>query len=102
MVDQVDVDGSGSIEFLEFLLLMGRMIKDIPNDNDLRDIFVGENNVVGEIQNMLTAAVFDKDRGGFVSSTELKYVMSQLGVNFTDEELQEMIVEVSDDVIINE
>ena len=102
MVDQVDVDGSGSIEFLEFLLLMGRMIKDIPNDNDLRDIFVGENNNrVGEILNMYTAAVFDKDRGGFVSSTELKYVMSQLGVNFTDEELQEMIVEVGDDVVIN-
>ena len=42
MVDQVDADGSGSIEFLEFLLLMGRMIKDIPSDNDLRDIFVGK------------------------------------------------------------
>ena len=51
MVDQVDVDGSGSIEFLEFLLLMGRMIKDIPSDNDLRDVFVGENNSVEKILN---------------------------------------------------
>ena len=32
---------------------------------------------------------------GFVSSSELKYVMSQLGVNFTDEEIIEMIIEVN-------
>ena len=39
-------------------------------------------------------AVFDKDMSGFVSSSELKYVMSHLGVNFTDEELLEMMIEV--------
>ena len=32
---------------------------------------------------------------GFVSRTELKYVMSHLGVNLTDQELTEMIIEVS-------
>ncbi len=40
-------------------------------------------------------AVFDKDMSGFVSSSELKYVMSQLGVNFSDEEIIEMIIEVT-------
>jgi Ca2+-binding EF-hand superfamily protein len=40
--------------------------------------------------------VFDKDMSGFVSSSELKYVMSHLGVNFTDEELLEMMIEVSE------
>ena len=38
--------------------------------------------------------VFDKDMSGFVSSSELKFVMSNLGVNFTDEELLEMMIEV--------
>ena len=38
---QVDSDGSGSIEFLEFLLLMGNILKDVPTDADLRDIFTG-------------------------------------------------------------
>jgi hypothetical protein len=42
MVDQVDSDGSGSIEFLEFLLLMGGILKDVPTDLDLRDAFTGE------------------------------------------------------------
>ncbi len=40
-------------------------------------------------------AVFDKDMSGFVSSSELKFVMSNLGVNFTDEELLEMMIEVT-------
>ena len=39
---QVDSDGSGSIEFLEFLLLMGKILKDVPTDADLRDVFTGK------------------------------------------------------------
>merc|ERR1711909_197127 len=78
MVDQVDSDGSGSIEFLEFLLLMGKILKDVPTDADLRDVFT----------------VFDKDRSGFASSSEIKTVMSNLGVHFTDDEMQEMMIEV--------
>ena len=45
---QVDSDGSGSIEFLEFLLLMGRILKDVPTDADLRDVFTGESQAGGE------------------------------------------------------
>ena len=41
MVEDVDSDGSGSIEFLEFLLLMGGILKDVPTDLDLRDAFTG-------------------------------------------------------------
>ncbi|XP_023324128.1 calmodulin-2/4 [Eurytemora carolleeae] len=77
MVERVDMDGSGSIEFLEFLLLMGKILQETPSTDDLRSIFT----------------VFDKDMSGFVSSSELKYVMSQLGVNFSDEEIIEMIIE---------
>ena len=38
--------------------------------------------------------VFDKDRSGFASSSEIKTVMANLGVHFTDEEIQEMMIEV--------
>jgi len=41
--------------------------------------------------------VFDKDGNGFVSSTELKFVMSRLDVHFTDDELNEMILEADID-----
>lgn len=41
--------------------------------------------------------VFDKDGSGYVSSSELKMVMSKLGVNFTDDELNEMVLEADID-----
>ena len=41
--------------------------------------------------------VFDKDGNGYVSATELRHVMSKLGVQFTDEELLEMFVEADMD-----
>ena len=37
--------------------------------------------------------VFDKDGSGYVSGSEIKLVMSKLGVDFTDEELEEMVLE---------
>ena len=41
--------------------------------------------------------VFDKDGSGFVSATELKIVMSNLGVDFSDDELSEMVLEADID-----
>ena len=104
---QVDSDGSGSIEFLEFLLLMGRILKDVPTDADLRDVFTGEylsirpsmitllSNLRIEVVEKCIVLVFDKDRSGFASSSEIKTVMANLGVHFTDEEIQEMMIEVN-------
>ena len=40
--------------------------------------------------------VFDKDRSGFASSSEIKAVMANLGVHFTDDEMQEMMLEVGE------
>ena len=37
--------------------------------------------------------VFDKDGNGYVSAGELRFVMSKLGVHFSDEELEEMVLE---------
>ena len=46
------------------------------------------------MENKLFPAVFDKDRSGFASSSEIKTVMANLGVHFSDEEIQEMMIEV--------
>jgi calmodulin len=37
--------------------------------------------------------VFDKDKDGYISAAELRYVMTNLGEKLTDEEVQEMIKE---------
>jgi len=41
--------------------------------------------------------VFDKDRSGFASSSEIKVVMANLGVHFSDDEITEMMLEVKVD-----
>ena len=38
--------------------------------------------------------VFDKDGNGFISASELRHVMTNLGEKLTDEEVDEMIREV--------
>lgn len=41
--------------------------------------------------------MFDKDGSGYVSSSEIKLVMSNLGLNLTDDELEEMVMEADID-----
>ena len=47
----------------------------------------------------LTASfrVFDKDGNGYISSAELRHVMTNLGEKLTDEEVDEMIREADID-----
>ena len=42
MIEDADLDKSGSIEFTEFLIMMALKIKDVPNDEELRDAFRGD------------------------------------------------------------
>ena len=77
----MDIDGSGAIDFREFLLLMAKKDREAYTEQELRNAF----------------RVFDKDGNGYVSATELRFVMGKLGVNFTDEELTEMFAEADTD-----
>ncbi len=81
MIDDADEDESGSINFTEFIgLMMKRQYSGMTKD-DIKQAF----------------RVFDKDGNGFVSSSEIRYVMSRLGVHFSDEELSEMVLEADID-----
>jgi len=41
--------------------------------------------------------VFDKDRNGFISASELRHVMSNMGEKLTDRDIQEMLREADID-----
>merc|ERR1712182_43992 len=81
MINEVDADGNGTIDFTEFLSLMARKMKDTDTEEELREAF----------------KVFDKDNNGFISAAELRHVMTNLGEKLTDEEVDEMIREADID-----
>jgi Ca2+-binding EF-hand superfamily protein len=63
MVNEVDVDGNGTIDFDEFLQMMARKFQEGDTDEELKQAF----------------AVFDHDGSGKISINELKKVMANLG-----------------------
>ncbi|KAF9618624.1 hypothetical protein IFM89_002319 [Coptis chinensis] len=77
MITEVDADGNGTIEFGEFLNLMAKKMKETDGDDELKEAF----------------KVFDKDQNGYISATELRHVMINLGEKLTDEEVAQMIRE---------
>lgn len=77
MINEVDEDGSGTVEFDEFLKMMAKKLKDSDAMEELREAF----------------RVFDKDGNGYISSSELRHVMNMLGEKLSDYEVGEMVKE---------
>ena len=71
MINEVDTDGSGKIEFKEFLELFAKKMKDPDTEEDLIEAF----------------KIFDKDGNGVISAAELRHVMTTLGERLTEEEV---------------
>ena len=82
MINEVDADGNGTIDFPEFLSLMARKMKDTDTEEELIEAF----------------KVFDRDGNGLISAAELRHVMTNLGEKLTDEEVDEMIREADVDI----
>ena len=77
MINEVDIDGNGTIDFQEFLGLMARKMRDTDSEEELVEAF----------------KVFDRDGNGLISPNELQHVMTSLGENVTADEVEEMIKE---------
>ena len=59
MINEVDADGNGTIDFPEFLTMMARKMKDTDSEEEIKEAF----------------KVFDKDGNGFISAAELRHVV---------------------------
>jgi calmodulin len=77
MLNEVDSDGNGMIDFSEFLTMMARKLKDTDYEEEMRAAF----------------QVFDKDGNGFITPTELAVAMKNLGENLSEKDIQKMIQE---------
>jgi len=81
MAETVDKDGTGMLDFPEFLLMMAMKNRESEAEEDIREAF----------------KVFDKDGNGFITAMELRFVMSNLGEKLTGEEVDEIILEADID-----
>lgn len=77
IIEEVDEDGTGTIDFKEFLGLIAKKIQEKDSEEDLIDAF----------------KVFDMDGNGFISAHELKYVLANSGEKLSEEEIDEIIRE---------
>ena len=77
MINEVDIDGNGTLDFEEFCNLQARQMKDKNQEQELEERF----------------KLFDRDGNGLIDRDELATVMRQLGEKLTDEEIDEMIEE---------
>ena len=75
MINEVDADGNGTIDFPEFLTMMARKMRDTDSEQEIKEAF----------------KVFDRDNNGFISAAELRHVMTNLGERLTEQEVDEMI-----------
>ena len=76
MINEIDVDGSGSVEFAEFVILMTHKVRDMDKEAEIREAF----------------AVLDKDGDGKLSAKELKYFMRKVAhLKLSTEEANAMI-----------
>jgi centrin-1 len=81
MVSDLDKDGSGAIDFDEFLDMMTARMSDKDTKDDISKVF----------------RLFDDDKTGYISIKNLRRVAKELGETMTDEELMEMIERADSD-----
>ena len=74
MISDIDKDGSGTIDFTEFLEMMTSKMSEKDSREEILKAF----------------RLFDDDETGKISFRNLKRVAKELGENMTDEELQEV------------
>eukprot|EP01006_Ploeotia_vitrea_P060984 TRINITY_DN76989_c0_g1_i1.p1 TRINITY_DN76989_c0_g1~~TRINITY_DN76989_c0_g1_i1.p1 ORF type:complete len:158 (+),score=28.45 TRINITY_DN76989_c0_g1_i1:280-753(+) len=82
MMNEVDTDGSGTLDFQEFLIFVTRKMSDYVSEEELKAAF----------------QVFDKDGNGYISAIEMRIMMCTMGDKLSDEEMNELLAEAESDM----
>jgi len=84
IIEEVDADGSGQLEFDEFLTLCARFLVEEDAEamqQELREAF----------------RLYDKEGNGYIKTSCLRDILRALDDKLTEEELDEMITEIDTD-----
>ncbi|XP_031732262.1 troponin C, slow skeletal and cardiac muscles-like isoform X1 [Anarrhichthys ocellatus] len=78
MIDEVDEDGSGTVDFDEFLVMMVRCMKEESkgkSEEELAELF----------------RMFDKNGDGYIDLEELKTMLESTGEAITEDDIEELM-----------
>ena len=81
MIDDVDQDGDGTIDFPEFLTMLVRSMTETDSHEEVMEAF----------------RILDHDGNGYISADELRAIMSNLGEELSEEEINEIVQEADID-----
>ncbi|KAH3854083.1 calmodulin-A-like [Dreissena polymorpha] len=77
MIREVDINGNGKIEFNEFLALMEKNLRCYDSEELIRGAF----------------EVIDLHGDGYITYQQLRQVVHDLGLDYTEDEMRDMIAE---------
>jgi calmodulin len=81
IISKADSNRNGTIEFDEFVVMMSHRMKSVSFEDDVKKTF----------------DLFDKNGDGFITTKELRRVLSCLKINMTDGEIDTMLRETDFD-----
>ena len=84
MVAEMDTSGSGELDFEEFVTLMQKQTQIIDESH--------------EDQVLKAFKSFDKDHDGKITNNEFRYILTQMGNKFSEEELDHLFKECNLDL----
>jgi calmodulin len=92
IINNVDVDGSGTVDFNEFLRMMSRSHCHVSRTGSGNKAADHAQRSAEEVEEMRQAfRVFDIDGNGLIDAHELKLTMLTLGENLSDRDVKQMI-----------
>ena len=81
MINEVDADGSGALDFAEFLTMMARKMRGVDVLDEINSAF----------------ASFDKDGSGTIDKDELEGILNSIDEKLSPADIQQMIKEADVD-----
>nr|XP_053635228.1 troponin C-like [Cherax quadricarinatus] len=84
VIEEVDIDGSGELEFNEFVLLAVKFMNEEDEEELKKELYEA-------------FRLYDKDGQGFIPTKVLREILHELDDKLTDEELDGIIDEIDQD-----